>query len=239
MSESTVPQTPFEQIEYERLPLHVYFLGAALVLIGLITFILMSTGEKNSSYLYLFFYAIPSNAAISVFPHEPVLIYYGTFANIWLASLAALGGTIVAGYLDHRVFVPVVNYRKITSYKESSFYQKMTGLFMRLPFVTLVITASLPIPFFPFKFLSFSINYPLWRYLAALSVARFPRYLLLAWLGAAFGVPKELLIGAVVIVFTLYIVRGGPALYRRLRARRAARRAAAPAPVSVPTEGSE
>ena len=118
MSETTAPKTPFEQIEYERLPLHVYFLGTAMVLIGLITFILMSTGEKNSSYLYLFLYAIPSNAAISVFPHEPVLIYYGTFANIWLAGLAALGGTIVAGYLDHRVFVPVVNYQKITSYKD-------------------------------------------------------------------------------------------------------------------------
>ena len=112
-------------------------------------------------------------------------------------------------------------------------------MFMRLPFVTLVIAASLPIPFFPFKFLSFSINYPLWRYLAALSVARFPRYLLLAWLGATIGVPKELLIGAVVIVFTIYIVRGGPVLYRKLRARRAARAAAAPSSVSVSTERSE
>lgn len=235
MSEDTVPSTPFQQIEYERLPLHVYVLGAAMLVIGLVTFILMSTGGKNSSYLYLFLYAIPANAAISVFPHEPVLIYYGTFANIWVTGLAALGGTIVAGYLDHRVFVPILNYRKITSYKSSAFYQKMTRLFMRLPFVTLVITASLPIPFFPFKFLSFSIHYPLWRYLTAVSLARFPRYLLLAWLGATIGVPKYLLIGAVIVVFSLYIIRGTPELYRRLRARRAAR---AVAPVPLSTEGA-
>ncbi len=60
-----------------------------MVLIGIVTFTLMATNGHAEGYLYLFFYSIPSNTAISVFPHEPVLIWYGTIANIWLASLAA------------------------------------------------------------------------------------------------------------------------------------------------------
>ncbi len=207
--------------EYERLPLQVYILGGAIVVIGVVTFFLMSTRGQSNGYLYLLLYSIPANTAISVFPHEPVLIYYGQFANLWISAAAATGGTLIAGYLDHRVFVPVLNYKKITSYKKSRFYRKATDIFMRYPFATLVVTGFTPIPFFPFKFLCFSIHYPLSRYLTALTVARYPRYFALAWVGATFGIPTSLLIASVVVIFGLYAIRGGPVLVRHIRARRA------------------
>ncbi len=206
--------------EYERLPLQVYILGGAIAVIGLVTFFLMSTRGQSDGYLYLLLYSIPANTAISVFPHEPVLIYYGQFANLWISAAAATGGTLIAGYLDHRVFVPVLNYKKITSYKKSRFYRKATDIFMRYPFATLVVTGFTPIPFFPFKFLCFSIHYPLSRYLTALTVARYPRYFALAWVGATFGIPTSLLIASVVVVFALYAIRGGPVLVRHIRTRR-------------------
>ncbi|NIM48287.1 MAG: hypothetical protein GTO22_03360 [Gemmatimonadales bacterium] len=191
-----------------------------MVAIGMTAFFLMSTQAQNNGYLYLFFYSIPANTAISLFPHEPVLIYYGQFANLWISAAAATGGTIVAGYLDHRVFVPVLNYNKITAYKRSRFYQKATGIFMKYPFATITVTGFTPIPFFPFKFLCFSIQYPLHRYLAALSLARYPRYFLLAWVGATFGIPTSILIASVVVIFTLYAIRGTPVALRHLRERR-------------------
>lgn len=188
-----------------------------MVAIGLVTFLLISTKGNHNGYLYLFFYSIPANTAISVFPHEPILIYYGTFANWWIAALAATGGTIVAGLLDHQVFVPVLNLKSVTSYKRSSFYKRATAIFMRYPFATLVATGFTPIPFWPFKLLAFSIHYPLQRYLAALTISRFPRYYLLAWLGAAIGIPTWVLIGIVAVIFTTYAIRGVPLLWRRWR----------------------
>ncbi len=187
-----------------------------MVAIGLVTFFLISTKANNNGYLYLFFYSIPANTAISVFPHEPILIYYGTFANWWIAAIAASGGTIVAGLLDHQVFVPVLNLKGATSYKKSGFYQRATAIFMRYPFATIVVTGFTPIPFWPFKLLAFSIHYPLYRYLTALTISRFPRYYLLAWLGAAIGVPTWVLIGVVALIFATYAVRGIPILWRRL-----------------------
>jgi membrane protein YqaA with SNARE-associated domain len=195
-----------------------------MVLIGVVTFVLMTTDFQAEGYLYLFFYSIPSNTAISVFPHEPVLIYYGKFADLWLTAAAATGGTMVAGWLDHRVFVPVLNYSKLVSYKKNRFYQKSTDLFMRYPFTTLVVTGLTPIPFWPFKFLCFSIHYPLWRYLAALAAGRFPRYVLLAWIGAEFGIPNWILILSVVVIFALYAIKGIPAVWRRFQERRQKRR---------------
>ena len=198
-----------------------------MVLIGIVTFTLMATNGHAEGYLYLFFYSIPSNTAISVFPHEPVLIWYGTIANIWLAALAATGGTMVSGWLDHSVFVPVLNYTKITSYKKSRFYTKMTNIFMRYPFATIVLTGLTPIPFWPFKFLCFSIHYPLWRYLTALALGRFPRYVFLAWVGAKFEVPAWILIATVIVIFSVYAIRGVPAGWRWLKDRRQARQNAA------------
>ncbi len=188
-----------------------------MVAIGVVTFFLISTKANNNGYLYLFFYSIPANTAISVFPHEPVLIYYGTFANWWIAAIAASGGTIVAGVLDHQVFVPVLNLKGVTSYKKSRFYNRATAIFMRYPFATLVATGFTPIPFWPFKLLAFSIHYPLSRYLAAVTISRFPRYYLLAWLGAAIGIPTWVLIGVVAVIFATYAVRGIPMLWQRLR----------------------
>ncbi len=210
-----------------------------MVLIGLVTGYLMYTQAGRNSYLYLYFFMIPANTAISVFPHEPVLIYYGTFANIWVTSLVASAGTITAAYLDHLVFTPLLNLTRIASYKDNRFYLKATKVFMRYPFATLFAVATVPIPFFPFKFLSFSIHYPLWRYVTAVTLARFPRYLLLAWIGAKFGVPKELLIAVVAVVFGVYLIKGAPQLLRMIRTRRQAAAAAEAVAAAAPTEMSD
>ena len=228
MSDSaTLTESPFAAREYDRLPPHVYWLSGLIILIGITTFALMSLeAEWLDGYLYLFFYSIPANTAISVFPHEPVLIYYGTFANALAAAAAATGGTIVAGWLDHRVFVPVLNYSKLTSYKQSRFYKKAMAVFMKYPFATLLVTGFTPIPFWPFKLLVFSIQYPLWKYLTAVVVARFPRYYLLAWLGSVIAIPNWLLIGSVILVFVTYAWRGIPAIWRRIGEVRRRRREA-------------
>lgn len=227
MNESTAAvNTAFRPVEYERLPTHVYVLGAVMVFVGLATLALMSTpAAQNGSYAYLFLYSIPANTAISVFPNEPVLIFYGEFANLWISAATATGATLLAGYLDHRVFVPVLNHQKITSYKENGVYRKAVRYFARYPFATLSVTAFLPMPFFPLKFLCFSTHYPLSRYLAALAIARYPKYLLLVWVGSAFAIPKWVLLGSVAVIFALYAVKGGPRVWRKWRARQLANRA--------------
>lgn len=209
-----VPQTP---PEYGRVGRSTYLAGAFMLAVGAITLVLMALEIGGQGYAYLLLYSIPSNSAVSLFPHEPVLIYYGKFANLWGVSAAATAGTVVAGFLDHRVFVPLLNVERISAYKENRLYLRTISLFMRYPFATLVATGLTPIPFFPFKFLSFSIGYPLVRYLGALAVGRFPRYWLLAWVGAELQIPNSILFGSVAVVFAIYAVRAVPRALRRKR----------------------
>ncbi len=204
-------------VEYARLPLHVYLLGALMLAIGTITFILMFVQDHRDGYDLLFLYSIPANTAISVFPHEPVLLYYGKFADLLMVAVVATAGTLVGAYLDHRVFVPILNHRRLTHYKRNRFYRKAADYLMRYPFATLVVVGATPLPYWPLKILAFSIHYPLWRYLAANLVARFPRYWVVAWAGSVFRIPNWALIGFVALVFGMYGIKAGPAAWHKLR----------------------
>lgn len=211
------------QPEYDVLEPRVWVMGGIMLALALVALVLMLQDFSTSSYLYLAFYAVPANSAISVFPHEPVVIWYGSVGNIWWTAAAASAGTLVAGFLDHSVFVPVMNLKGLTGYKEKGWYQKAARLFSRYPFAVIVVAGFTPIPFFPFKFLSFSLHYPLSRYLSALLIGRFPRYVLLAWIGHAINIPTWLLVAIFGGAILAYAVKAGPEIVRYLRTSRASR----------------
>jgi len=212
-----LPDTP----TVRRLSPLVWVMSGLMIVIGIVTSILILRGFESNSYWYLAFYSIPANTAISIFPHEPVLIYFGKVGDLLQTALWASGGTLVAAIMDHTVFVPVLNHENIKAYKEKKFYRKVMRYFLKWPFWTLVLTGFTPIPFFPFKFLALSIGYPMWKYVTALLVARFPRYYLYALLGATVPIPNWVLIASVAFIFGLYGVKAVPLAIDKLKARRA------------------
>lgn len=222
---------------YERLEPRVWILGGLMLLIGVVTSVLMLRDFRSDSYLYLAFYAIPSNTALSVFPHEPVLLYFGKFGVLWIVALAATAGNLVAGYMDHAVFVPVLNHRALRGYRDRALYRRAMAYFRRAPFATVAVASFAPVPFWPVKFLSFSGGYPLGRYLAAIALGRFPRYYLLAWLGAAIAIPTWILIALFLGVVGVYAANAAPRVWARRRKRRRERAAAAAARSEI--EGAE
>ena len=205
--------------DYGSLGPGVWVFGGLMVVIGVVTTVLMLQDFRSRSYLYLAFYAIPANTAITVFPHEPVLIYFGKFANVWVTAAAATAGTVAAGFMDHTVFTPLLNLEGRQAWKEKDLYRRAAEWFGRWPFPTLVLAGFTPVPFWPFKFLTFSAHYPLSRYLVALVVGRFPRYVILAWVGQALEVPNWILFGFFLAVIVVYLVKAGPRLLERWRSR--------------------
>ena len=199
-----------QPLTYKKLGPKVWVLGGIMVVTAIVTLVLILQEFSSNSYLYLMFYAIPANSAVSVFPHEPVVIYFGSNGNVWYTALAASIGTLIAGFLDHSVFVPVMNLQSLAGYKDKGWYQKIARLFMKYPFLVIVVTGFTPIPFFPFKFLAFSVHYPLWKYLSALLTGRFPRYVMLAWLGSLFEIPTWALFAFFGVVIAIYAFKAIP-----------------------------
>jgi len=177
--------------------------GGIMLALGVVGVYMMTVKPENHPLLTVFFYSIPSNAGISVFPHEPVLIWYGKTLNLWLLALSATAGTVVAAILDYKFFSPVLNLSYSAKYKDTSTYQKAHRWFYKMPFTAIVVAGLTPIPFYPFKFLVCASKYPLWRFVAAVIVGRFPRYYLLAKVGQFFQIPDWLIVSCFLSIFML------------------------------------
>lgn len=190
-----------EHPQYDKMTPKTYFFGALLVLLGAVGVYMMYTKPPIDPLFIIFLYSIPSNCAIVIFPHEPVLVWYGkTVALIPLAISATLG-TILAAYIDYKFFSPLLNIQFTASrYKKKSFYQTAHKWFYKMPFIALVVAGFSPIPFFPFKFMVYASKYPKWKYLAAIAVSRFPRYYLLALIGATFKIPDWIIFGSFLVM---------------------------------------
>ena len=199
---SASPFLPDDLLRNERVPGYAWALLAVLVALGVLS--LWLTAQEAGGLWALTIYSIPSNTAISLLPHEPMLLMYGGRSNLWLGAAAATAGTVIAAWFDHRIFVPLLNVERIVGYKEAPLYRRVMDLFVRAPFAALVVAGVSPVPFFPFKLLAFSGGYALPRYLGAVAVGRFPRYLLLLWLGATFRIPAWLLLVAALLAFSAY-----------------------------------
>ncbi|MHB9149720.1 MAG: hypothetical protein ACYC33_06505 [Thermoleophilia bacterium] len=181
---------------------HAVVFTALTLLLGFATVALRALGDASPLHpqLLLMLYSIPANTGLSLFSHEVALLDYGAHQPLLLTVLSATIGTLIAGYLDWRVFVPLLQWDRLSHHRERSWVRGLLARFERAPFFVIMLTAASPIPFFPFKMMAFSVGYPMWRYLTALTLARAPRYLAIAWLGDALDLPAWLLLVALVTI---------------------------------------
>jgi membrane protein YqaA with SNARE-associated domain len=131
---------------------------------------------------------------MAVIPHEPVVIWFGAHHGIWRTAFVATLGTVFAAWVDHRVFVPLIGKVRHTPFFAEGAVGWLRARFARVPFLVLAVSGITPLPFFPFKAMAFAEHYPLARYLSAVAVGRFPRYVLLAWLGVVIQIPTWILV---------------------------------------------
>ena len=122
--------------------------------------------------LALFAYAFVSNVALAVVPHEPVVVWYGPRLGIWVTAVVATAGTVLAAWVDHRLFLPLV--QRLAARRART--PGLLKAFSRAPFAIIALSGLTPLPFFPFKAMAFTHGYPLGRYVAAVAAGRLPRY---------------------------------------------------------------
>jgi len=163
----------------------------------------------------LFAYAFISNVALAVVPHEPVVLWYGARYGVWWTAVYATLGTVAAAWIDHRLFVPLIRKVEGTPFFAEGTVGWLRQRFGRAPFAVLAVSGITPLPFFPFKAMAFADHYPLGRYLAAVAVGRFPRYLLLAWLGIVVRIPTWVLL----VLFVVMILPSARLAWKRRSAR--------------------
>jgi membrane protein YqaA with SNARE-associated domain len=165
----------------------------ALVLGLLLTWLVFRGVRDSKSLVVLFFYAFPSEFLVGLLPHEPVLIYFGSFYSAWMVTSVSVVGTLVAEAINYSFCSYFYEKPSLQAVSEKRLVRKTIELFGRAPFAAILFAGFTPAPFFPVRFLVVMASYPRWKYLLGVFLSRAPRFFLLAMCGAYFHVPGTLL----------------------------------------------
>ena len=181
----------------------LFALQLSFVLALLIVWATSKGLQESKSLWVLFFYSFPSEFLIATVPHEPALLYFGKFYLPLTVALVAIPSTLLTEMLNYSTFKYVSDLKIFTKLRDKKAVQKMIQFFNKAPFLTLWVAGITPIPFYPLRFLVVLAKYPLPRYILAIFLSRFPRFIILAYVGYKIQIPDSILIALFVILIVI------------------------------------
>jgi membrane protein YqaA with SNARE-associated domain len=169
------------------------------------------------SLVWYFLYAIPAHLMISVLANEPMLFAAAKTAAPMAVAIAGTAGCVVAIVLDYALIGWLVNHHLIkTELDDSRGFRTAQRFFGKAPGLLILLSALLPVPFYPVKILAIARDYPLPRFIVALVLGRLPRFYLLALGGQKIQAPNSALVSAAAALALI----GGWGLWRTIRRNR-------------------
>jgi membrane protein YqaA with SNARE-associated domain len=149
-------------------------------------------------------------------PTAWIVLWAAREANPVGVALTAAAGTCIANLHDYYILNYLLGLRRVGRVKKTGLYRSAAGWFGRAPFATLCAASFVPIPVDVVRILAVSTGYSRLRYTLASFAGRFPRYLILAWL----GYELELSNRAILIVFAATVLVGAVKGLSKIRERR-------------------
>ena len=144
-------------------------------------------------------YAVPAHLLISVLANEPVLLAAAKSYPPAAVAIAGTIGCIVAIVMDYALIGWLVNQRLIRrELDDSKWFRWSQRVFGRAPFLLVLGSALMPVPFYPVKILAIASDYSVLRFSVALVLGRLPRFYLLALAGQRVQAPKSALLSATI-----------------------------------------
>ncbi len=173
---------------------------------------------------------------------EPLIMEAAKYTSILNVTVIGLVAYMYTEYLNWHLYRWVLDRKRLATLRKKPWVERSVASFARAPFLTTVVFAFTPLPFWVSRILAIYQRYPFWHFMAATAVGRAPRILLYAWLGAALNVPTVLLasaaVGATLLVVAIRLARRQPVLEDAALDTRASDSpaAASPAPSKTETE---
>lgn len=202
-----------------------FALGTALIALLSIPVVMLLPGSIPLVWLAVI--SLPANSPLSPFvptAYEPLIMEAAKYSGVLPVSVVALVMYLHAEIINWHVYSWVLSWQRLSSVRASRGVRWGVDHFGKNPFMTTIVFAFTPLPFWAARSLAILHRYSIRRFLAATALGRYPRFLVYAWLGELLRVPTVLLIA--LIVGSTMIVVGRHVIRRRTR------RAQAPSPVA-------
>lgn len=188
----TLPTAPVRP-SYRRAA--IVALAAALIVAGVAAIV---WPDQRGLVVYGL-YAIPAHLLISVVAMEPMLFAAAASHSYVAVAVVGTAGCLVAIILDYALIGWVVTRQLVREeLDDSKFFVAAQRFFGRAPFLFILVSALLPMPFYPTKILAISRDYSLPRFCLALVLGRLPRFYYLAMIAHKVHAPKSALVSAAV-----------------------------------------
>ncbi|MCI0416582.1 VTT domain-containing protein [bacterium] len=203
-----IPEIPIKRVFLFLLSFYFLIVAVRLVFLEGPSFIgtLRNIGKQGfqvpASPTVLYGYFIYMCVACQFFPIPtlpPIAFTAKVFHPVLVAFVGAIG-TCVANLNDYVILGWLFRHNKVKKIRDISTYKKLLSFFDRYAFVTLSAASFLPIPVDVIRLLAISRAYSFLKYVAAAFVGRFPRYLIIAYLG------KELPAKYILVIFLITVL---------------------------------
>ena len=126
-------------------------------------------------------YAIPAHLLITFLPHEPALWIAARLYPALVVAVVGTAATLVAIALDYWLIGWLVNHHLVRPVVQGSrWFTFAERWFRKAPALLIAGSALAPVPFYPVKIMAIAADYPLRRFVVALTVGRLPRFYVLA-----------------------------------------------------------
>ncbi|MEW6680430.1 MAG: hypothetical protein AB1297_05380 [bacterium] len=186
-----------EWISYQK---KIEILAITIMIPLLVVFFLFF--KDRFKEISLFLYTISANSFIP-FPHEPVVIVYGSILNPLVVSIICGVATIFSAIIDLIVMGSLFKHKSVVEFKERNYWYKLAARYFNIsPSGAMVFAAFTLIPFYPFRVMAILTGLAKWKYILSTFIGRTPRYYLLALMGDAFYIP----LWAIVLLFFLMLI---------------------------------
>ena len=140
--------------------------------------------------------------------------------NPFLVALVGAVATSIANLHDYYILNSLLRWDRIARAKESRWYRKGSAWFGRYPFATLTAANFLPLPIDVVRLLAISTGFSRVPFTAASFLGRFPRYLILAWLGYELKLSNGVIAAVLVVTIAVSAVKAAPRLVNKWRKRK-------------------
>jgi membrane protein YqaA with SNARE-associated domain len=208
--ESELPPLTIPDIPSERIYILLISFYAILILIRILflpgpsLFSLIKylakpgiTPPATGSILMDFFLYMCVACQFFPIPTLPPIAFMAKVFHPILVSVIGSLGTCIANLNDYAILGWLFRHHRVKKIRDVNSYRRFLHFFDRYAFLALTVGAFLPIPVDVVRLMAISRAYTYWKYLLATFVGRFPRYLLIAYLG------KELPVKYILILFLL------------------------------------
>jgi len=220
----SIPEIPIKRILIFLVCFYLIVFTVRFFMEGPSFFTMFKTLAKHGatvpqSLTVLYGYFIYMCLACQFFPIPtlpPIAFAAKVFHPAVVAATGALG-TCVANLNDYVILGWLFRHQRVKKIRDISTYRKLLNFFDRYAFLTLASASFLPIPVDVVRLLAISRAYSFPKYVIATFAGRFPRYLLIAYLG------KELPAKYILLLFAISIIPAAIKLFSDIIKKRKSR----------------